>query len=161
MVKSLRPVKIRRMVKSLWPVKIRQMVKSLQPVKIRRMVKSLRLSKSLRLVKIRRMANCRWSRKSRRPAYCFGSAESPTADFSLVPLMSTFSSSLMCWISKHVVSKWGGALATLLLWADSLPYRIGCLYRPAMPRNGPNPRGNQKLGVCLEFHWFQSKHSSL
>jgi hypothetical protein len=34
--------------------------------------------------------------------------ESPTADFSLVPLMSTFSSSLMWWIS-HVVSKWGGS----------------------------------------------------
>jgi hypothetical protein len=33
--------------------------------------------------------------KSRRPAYCLGSAESPTTDFSLVPLMSTFCSSLM------------------------------------------------------------------
>ena len=33
--------------------------------------------------------------KSKRPAYCLGSAESPTTDFSLVPLMSTFSSSLM------------------------------------------------------------------
>jgi hypothetical protein len=33
--------------------------------------------------------------ESWRPAYCLGSAESPTADFSLVPLMSTFSSSLM------------------------------------------------------------------
>jgi hypothetical protein len=33
--------------------------------------------------------------KSKRPAYCLGSAESPTADFSLVLLMSTFSSSLM------------------------------------------------------------------
>jgi hypothetical protein len=30
--------------------------------------------------------------KSRRPAYCLGSVESPTADFSLVPLLSTFSS---------------------------------------------------------------------
>jgi hypothetical protein len=31
--------------------------------------------------------------KSKRPAYCLGLAESPTADFSLVPLMSTFLSS--------------------------------------------------------------------
>jgi vacuolar-type H+-ATPase subunit H len=31
--------------------------------------------------------------KSKQPAYCLGSTESPTADFSLVPLMSTFSSS--------------------------------------------------------------------
>jgi hypothetical protein len=36
-----------------------------------------------------------WSWKSWRPTYCLGSAESPTADFSLVLLMSTFCSSLM------------------------------------------------------------------
>ncbi len=36
-----------------------------------------------------------------------------------------------------------------------------CLYRLAMPRNGPNPRGNQKSGFRLEFHWFLSKCSSL
>ncbi len=33
--------------------------------------------------------------KSRRSAYCLGSVESQTADFTLVPLMSTFCSSLM------------------------------------------------------------------
>ncbi len=98
-VKSFLVLKIRRMVKSLRVLKIRRMVKSLQVQKIRRMVKSLRALKSPRLVKYWR------SRKSWRPAYCLGSAESPTADFSLVSLMSTFCSSLMWWIS-HVVSKW-------------------------------------------------------
>ncbi len=73
------------------------MVKSLRMEKIRRIGKSLRALKSPRLVKYWR------SWKSRRPAYCLGSAESPNADFSLVPLMST--SLLMWWIS-HVVSKW-------------------------------------------------------
>jgi hypothetical protein len=33
--------------------------------------------------------------KSKRPTYCLGSAESPIADFSLVSLISAFSSSLM------------------------------------------------------------------
>jgi hypothetical protein len=51
--------------------------------------KILAALKSLRLVKYR------WSWKSRQPVYCLGSAESPTADFSLVPLMSTFCSSMM------------------------------------------------------------------
>ncbi len=102
-VKSLRPVKIGRIVKSLRPVKIRRIVKSLQPVKIKRIVKSLRALKSLRLVKYQRLQKSWRNWKSRGPAYCSGSAESPTADFSLVPLMSMFSSSLMWWIS-HVVS---------------------------------------------------------
>jgi hypothetical protein len=108
MVKSLRPEKIRRMVKSLRPEKIRRMVKSLRPEKIRGMVKSSRALKSPRLVKYWRSWKSRRNWKSRRPAYCLGSAESPIADFSLVPLMSTFCSSLMWWIS-HVVSKWGGS----------------------------------------------------
>ncbi len=99
MYKYLQPVKIRRMAKSLRLLKIRQMVKFLRLLKIRRMVKSLGALKSPRLVKYWR------SWKSRRPAYCLGSAESPNADFSLVPLMSTFCSSLMWWIS-HVVPKW-------------------------------------------------------
>ncbi len=42
-----------------------------------------------------------------RAPYCLGSAESPTADLSLVPLMSTFSSSMMYVLNlEHVVSKW-------------------------------------------------------
>ncbi len=99
MVKSLRPVKIRRMVKSLRPVKIRRMVKSLRPVKITRLVKSLRpvkiwrmpktrrVPKTLRVSKNRRVPETQQIRKSGRP-YCLGSAESATADISLVPLMS-------------------------------------------------------------------------
>jgi hypothetical protein len=51
--------------------------------------KILAALKSLRLLKYRR------SWKSRRPVYCLGSAESPTANFSLVLLMSMFCSSLM------------------------------------------------------------------
>ncbi len=97
-VKSLQPVKMRRIVKSLRPEKIRRIVKSLRPEKIRRIVKSLRALKSPRLVKYSRLWKYWRNWKSRRPAYCLGSAESPTADFSLVPLMSTFSSSLMWWI---------------------------------------------------------------
>jgi hypothetical protein len=38
----------------------------------------------------------RQNQKSKRPAYCLGSAESPTADFSLVPLMSFRSSPRRC-----------------------------------------------------------------
>ncbi len=107
-VKSLRPMKIRRMVKSLQLLKIKWMVKSLRPEKIRQMMESLRSLKSPRLMKNEclqkswRDWKSRRNWKSRQPAY------SPTADFSLVPLMSTFSSSLIWWIS-HVVSKWGGS----------------------------------------------------
>ena len=34
-----------------------------------------------------------------------------------------------------------------------VPYRL--LYRPAVPRNGQNPRGNQKSGGCLIFPNFR------
>ncbi len=95
MVKSLRLEKIRRMLKSLRLEKIRRMVKSLRLEKIRRTIESLQALKSPCLVR----NPCLWKYwrdwKSKRPAYCLGSAESPTADYSLVPLMSTFSSSLM------------------------------------------------------------------
>ncbi len=106
MIKPLRPEKIRRMIKSLRPEKVRWMIKSLRLEKVRWMTKSLRGLKSPHPVKFPRLWKY-WSNwKSKRPAYCLGSAEYPTADFSLVPLMSKFSSSLMWWIS-HVVSKWG------------------------------------------------------
>ncbi len=74
---------------------IKRIVKSLRLLKVRRMVKSLRALKSPRLVKYPRPWKSRRDWKSKRPPYCLGSAESPTADFSLVPLMSTFFSSLM------------------------------------------------------------------
>ncbi len=41
------------------------------------------------------------------------------------------------------------------------PYCTGCLYRPAIPRNGPNPHGNQKSGGRLEFYKFLSSHKIL
>ncbi len=147
MYKHLRPVKIRRIGKSLRPVKIMQIGKSLRPVKIRRIGKSLRplkirrIGKSLRPEKIRQMVKSLWALKSptlvkywrswkrRRPAYCLGSAESPTADFSLVPLMSTFCSSLMWWTS-HVVSKWGGSSGCPAFMGGISPVLYG-LFVPA------------------------------
>jgi hypothetical protein len=89
MYKSLRPAKIRRIDKSLRPEKIRRIEKSLQPEKIRRAIEFLRALKSLCLVKNPHLWKCWRNWKSRRPAYCLGLAESPTADFSLVWLMSS------------------------------------------------------------------------
>ncbi len=61
--------------------------------------KNLADAETRRLGKCWRSWKCWRLRKSRRPAkvlpYCLGSAESATADFSLVPLMSLFSSLLM------------------------------------------------------------------
>jgi hypothetical protein len=83
------------MYKYLLPEKIKRIEKSSLLLKIRRIEKSLRALKSPRLVKNTRLKKSRRNWKSKRPAYCLGSAESRTADFSLVPLMSTFFSSLM------------------------------------------------------------------
>jgi hypothetical protein len=88
-------VKIRQIVKSLRLLKIRRMAKSLRPEKIRWTIESLQALKPPRLVKNQRFQKSWWNWKSRRPAYCLGLAESPTADFYLVPLMSAFSSSLI------------------------------------------------------------------
>jgi hypothetical protein len=87
--------KIRQIVKSLRLLKLRRMAKSLRPEKIRWTIESLRALKSPRLVKNQCLQKSWRNWKSMRPAYCLGLAESPTADFSLVPLMSVFSSSLM------------------------------------------------------------------
>ncbi len=100
--KILAAKKIRQIVKSLRSEKIRQIVKSLRPEKIRRRIESLRALISPRLVKNQRLQKSwrdwksRRNWKSRRPAYCLGSAESPTSDFSLVPLMSSRSSPRKC-----------------------------------------------------------------
>jgi hypothetical protein len=66
------------------------------------MVKSLRMVTQL-VPKTRRVLKIRRIRKSGQP-YCLGSAESATADISLVQLMSMFSSSLVLNL-EHVVSK--------------------------------------------------------
>ncbi len=126
MIKSLPLMKNKQMLKSLRPVKIRPSVKSLRPVKIRRIVKSFLALKSPRLVKYQRSQKSWRNWKSWQPAYCLGSVESPTADFSQVPLMSTFSSSLMWWIS-HVVSKWGGSSCHNAFMGGLSPYCTSCL----------------------------------
>jgi hypothetical protein len=85
-------------------------------------------------------------------AYCLGLAESPAADFLLVWLKSSRSDPRRCDVSLMQSPSEDKTQAALLLWADPLPYCTGCLYRPAMPRNGQNPRGNQNLGGRLKFH---------
>ncbi len=171
MYKYLRLVKIRRIGKSLQLLKIRQMFKSLQPMKIRRIEKSLwlmkitQIGKSSRALKSPRPVKYWQSWKSRRnwkcrqPAYCLGLAESPTADVSLVPLMSKFCSSLMWWIS-HVVSQWreGSGCPDFMGRPSPVPYRLFVPARHA--KKGSNPRCNQKSGFCLEFHWFLSNHNN-
>jgi hypothetical protein len=46
------------------------------------------------------------------------------------------------------------AQAALLLWAALSPVPYQLLYWYAMPRNGQNPRGNQKSGGRLIFPNF-------
>jgi hypothetical protein len=74
------------------------------------------------------------------------------ADFLLVWLKSSRSDPHRCDECLMQSPSEDKTPAAPLLWAYSLPYRIGCLYQPAMPRNGQNPRGNQKSGGRLEFH---------
>ncbi len=125
MVKSLRTVKIRRMVKSLWPVKIRWMVKVSRVPKTQRVPKTpwvpktQQVPKTLRVLKTQRVPKIRWIRISGQPS-CLGSAESASADISLVPLMSTFFSSLVLNLD-HVVSKWGmGCLSAAVCTAPAV-----------------------------------------
>jgi hypothetical protein len=96
--------------------------------KIRRTIESLRALKSPRLVKNQRD----WKKLA--AAYCLGSAESPTADFLLVWLKSSRSDPRRCVASLMQSPSEERAQAALLLWADSLPYCTGCLYRPDMPK---------------------------
>ncbi len=129
-------------------------MKSLRLQKIRRTIESLRALKSPRLKKSRRD----W--KNRRPAYCLGSTESPTADFSLVWLMSSRSDPRKCDDSRMQSPSEEKAQAALLLWATLLSYCTGCLYRPAMPGNGSISRSNQKFSFRLRFHRFLSNHKN-
>ncbi len=119
---------------------------SLRLQKITRAIESLRALKSPRLAENQRD----W--KNRRPASCLGLAEYPAADFLLVWLKSSRSDPRRCDESLMQSPSEDKTQASPLLWANSLLYCTGCLYRPAMPRNGQNPRSNQKLGGRLEFH---------
>jgi hypothetical protein len=142
MYKYLRPVKIRRIGKSLHPMKIKRIEKSLRPMNIRQMVKSSQREKIRRTMEsLRALKSPRWWKTSvYRKAGGTGkagglltrSAESPTTDFSLVLLMSTFSSLLMWWIS-HVVSKWGGSSCCPCFMGrlSPVPYRLFVLARHA------------------------------
>ncbi len=125
LVKTWRMVKTCRMLKTWRTPNLRLMVKTWRLVKTWWMVKTWRLVKTWRMVKtwrIQVLGGCQklgpWRNigaagKVGGPAeelsYCLGSAESATADFSPVPLMSTFSSLSMLNL-VHVVSKWGMVL---------------------------------------------------
>ncbi len=73
--------------------------------------------------------------KNWRPAYCLGLVESPAADFLLVWLKSSRSDPRRCDVPFMQSPSEETAQAALLLWADSLPYCTGCLYRPDMPKS--------------------------
>jgi hypothetical protein len=77
--------------------------------------------------------------KIRRP-YCLGSAESPAADFLLVWLKSSHSDLRRCDVPlmQSQSKRWTACM--LLLFARSLSYCTGCLYRPTCQ----NSRGNTK-----------------
>ena len=100
--------------------------------KNRQTIESLQALKSPCLVKNPRLQKNRLDWKSWRPAYCLGSAESPAADFLLVWLKSSRSDPRRCVVSLMQSPSKEAAQAALLLWADSLPYCTGCLYRPDM-----------------------------
>ncbi len=91
-------------------------------------------------VKSPRLVKNQWDWKSWRPAYCLGSAESPAADLLLVWLKSSRSDPRRCDVSLMQSPSEETAQAVLLLWADSLPYCTGCLYRPAMLKSMRQPK---------------------
>ncbi len=166
---SRRMPNTRRMVKTWCMLNTWRMVKTWRMPKTWRMVKTWRMLKTWRpqnlccLVKHWCPKKCWRSRKSRRSRsrtpYCLGSAESATADLSLVPLISMFASLLML-NRVHVVSKWGMSSPGPAFMGELSPVP-GYLYRPAMLRNGQIFGVSQIFGVRLKFHWFQSNHSSL
>ncbi len=110
-MKSLRLQKIRRIYEILALQKIRRTIESLRALKSPHLAKNPRLKKNPLLKKNRRD----W--KSRRPAYCLGSAESPTADFFLVWLMSSRSDPRRCDESRMQSPSEEKTQAALLLWA--------------------------------------------
>jgi hypothetical protein len=154
-VKTRRMIKTRRMAKTRRPVKTWRMVKTRRPVKTQRMVKPQCPSNLWRLVKYQRPWKYWRSRKSRRicwrTPYCLDSAESAAADFSLVPLMSTFSSLLML-NCVHVVSKSGMSppCPAFMGGLSSVPCRLLVPARHA--QKWSKTRRRQKLGVSLKFH---------
>jgi hypothetical protein len=87
-----------------------------------------RVDKMLALTKCLRQQNTRVNKCTCAEAtpYCFGPAESTAADFSQTTLMFSYFSQKVL-IPPRAVTKL--PLATLLLWANSLPQGTGLLYR--------------------------------
>jgi hypothetical protein len=91
--------------------------------------------------------------KSRRPAYCLGSAESPTADFSLVPLMRTLSSVIL--------------LIDVMNLACSLQVRNGLLVPSSPPAQAVDAQAasgyipSDTLSTCFPVSLFPSPSSSV
>jgi hypothetical protein len=115
-------------------------------IKFLRLQKNRRTIESLRALKYPRLAKNQRDWKSWRPAYCLGSAASPAADFLLVWLKSSRSDPPRCDVSLMQSPSEETAQAALLLWANSLPYCTGCLYRPAMPKS---TKSNSRFSVHL------------
>jgi hypothetical protein len=130
-------------------------VKSLRLQKIKRTIESLRALKSPLLAKNPhfeenpRLKKKRQDWKSRRPAYCLGSAESPSADFFLVWLMSSRSDPRRCDESRMQSPS---EQAALLLWvALSVLYRLFVTARHAKkwPKSTRQPKVRRSLGILL------------
>ncbi len=84
--------------------------------------------------------------KIRRP-YCLGSAESPAADFLLVWLKSSRSDPRRCDVPLIQSPSEGWTACTLLLFARSLPYCTGCLYRLTCQNSHGNPKTRRKSKI--------------
>jgi hypothetical protein len=114
------------------------------------MIETLRALKSPRLVKNLRLKKKRRDWKSRRPAYCLGWAESPTADFFLVWLMSSRSDPRRCDESRMQSPSEEKAQAALLLWA-ALSHRLFVPARHAKkwPKSALQPKVRRPLGILL------------
>jgi hypothetical protein len=96
--------------------------------------KCWRISKMLAdLQNVGGFPKCWRLQKIRRPYY-LGSAESPAADFLLVWLKSSRSDPRRCdvLLMRSPSERW--TACTLLLFAHSLPYCTGWLYRPDKPK---------------------------
>ncbi len=154
------------MVKS-WEVKIMAYPKILADEETpaarenRRMVKSLRALKSPCLVKYPWPWNSWRNWKSTGPAYCLGSAESPTTDFSLVPLMSTFFlvdvMNLACSLKVRngllVPSFYGRTLSRTVLAVCTGPPCQEMAQIHAATKSLASP-------WKLEFYWFLSNYNN-
>ncbi len=89
--------------------------------------------------------------------YCLAQ-QSPQQLTSPRPCWRSLTSPRKCWfpLMQSAVL----ALAAPLLWADSLPYRTGLLYRPAMQKKS-QILAQTKYWCPPKFHWFSPNYTSL